>query len=167
MHSACVDLTLEGGQSSIEDISRHVNGITGTKPGDLRPYACNATLETDVKQTVSQIIDDFGKIDVLVTAAGIVDNVEAENYDFPRWRKMMDINVDGSFLFTREVGNHMIQQQIKGSIILIASMSATICVRPQKQAAYNASKGAVQMLSKSLATEWGSKGIRVNSLSPG
>ncbi len=79
----------------------------------------------------------------------------------------MDINVDGSFLFTREIGRHMIQNQIRGSIILIASMSATICVRPQKQAAYNASKGAVQMLSKSLATEWGPKGIRVNSLSPG
>ena len=45
-------------------------------------------------------------------------------------------------------------------------MSATICVRPQKQAAYNASKGAVQMLAKSLATEWGPHGIRVNSLSP-
>lgn len=102
-----------------------------------------------------------------MTAAGIVDNVEAENYDFPRWRKMMDINVDGTFLFAREAGRHMIERQISGSIILIASMSATICVRPQKQAAYNASKGAVQMLSKSLATEWGPKGIRVNSLSPG
>lgn len=120
-----------------------------------------------MQQTFSQIVADFGKVDVLVTAAGIVDNVEAENYDFARWRRMMDINVDGSWLFAREAGKHMIQQQIKGSIVFIASMSATICVRPQKQAAYNASKGAVQMLSKSLATEWGPKGIRVNSLSPG
>lgn len=61
----------------------------------------------------------------------------------------------------------MLSHQIRGSIILIASMSASICVRPQKQAAYNASKGAIQMLSKSLATEWGPRGIRVNSLSPG
>ena len=61
----------------------------------------------------------------------------------------------------------MLQHNIQGSIILIASMSATICVRPQKQAAYNTSKGAVQMLAKSLATEWGPRGIRVNSLSPG
>ena len=165
--SACVDLTLEGGQASIDSITAHVSETTGQKPAELRPYACNATLESDVKQTFSQIVSDFGKVDVLVTAAGIVDNVEAENYDFPRWRKMMDVNVDGSWLFAREAGRHMIQQQIRGSIILIASMSATICVRPQKQAAYNASKGAVQMLSKSLATEWGPKGIRVNSLSPG
>jgi NAD(P)-dependent dehydrogenase (short-subunit alcohol dehydrogenase family) len=75
--------------------------------------------------------------------------------------------LDGSFLFAREAGKHMLAHNIRGSIILIASMSATICVRPQKQAAYNASKGAVQMLAKSLATEWGPRGIRVNSLSPG
>lgn len=80
---------------------------------------------------------------------------------------MMDINIDGSWLFAREAGRHMLENQIAGSIILIGSMSATICVRPQKQAAYNASKGAIQMLSKSLATEWGPSGIRVNSLSPG
>jgi sorbose reductase len=80
---------------------------------------------------------------------------------------MLDINLDGTWLFAREAGKHMLSQQIRGSIILIASMSATICVRPQKQAAYNASKGAVHMLAKSLATEWGPHGIRVNSLSPG
>jgi NAD(P)-dependent dehydrogenase (short-subunit alcohol dehydrogenase family) len=73
----------------------------------------------------------------------------------------------GSWLFAREAGKHMLEHNIRGSIILIASMSATICVRPQKQAAYNTSKGAVQMLAKSLATEWGPQGIRVNSLSPG
>jgi NAD(P)-dependent dehydrogenase (short-subunit alcohol dehydrogenase family) len=120
-----------------------------------------------VKQTWNKILEDFGKVDVLVTAAGIVDNVGAENYDYPRWRKMLDVNLDGTWLFAREAGKHMLAEQIKGSIILIASMSATICVRPQKQAAYNASKGAVQMLAKSLATEWGPRGIRVNSLSPG
>ena len=68
---------------------------------------------------------------------------------------MMDINVDGTWLFAREAGKHMIQNQIKGSITLVASMSATICVRPQKQAAYNASKRAVKKMVKSLSTEWG------------
>ena len=85
----------------------------------------------------------------------------------PRWRRTMDVNLDGSFLFACEAGRHMLANKIKGSIILIASMSASICVRPQKQAAYNASKGGVQMLAKSLATEWAPQGIRVSSLSPG
>ena len=165
---ACVDINLPAAQASIDAITSHVvDTANGFKPAELRPYACNATLESDVKTTWSKIVADFGKVDVLVTAAGIVDNVAAENYDFPRWRKMMDINVDGTWLFAREAGRHMIQHQIRGSVILIASMSATICVRPQKQAAYNASKGAVKMLMKSLSTEWAPYGIRVNAISPG
>lgn len=134
---ACVDLTLPAAEDSINHIAEHVKNVTSEEVPDLRAYACNATVESDVKETWANIVKDFGKIDCVVTAAGIVDNVEAENYDYPRWRKMMDINVDGSWLFAREAGKHMLQEKIKGSIILIASMSATICVRPQKQAAYN------------------------------
>ncbi|EXJ85508.1 hypothetical protein A1O1_05872 [Capronia coronata CBS 617.96] len=165
---ACVDLSLKDCESSISSIVSHVQSSYPSDPApDLRAYECNATIENDVKSTWARIVDDFGKVDVLVTAAGIVDNVEAENYEYARWRKMMDVNLDGTWLFAREAGQHMLKHNIQGSIILIASMSATICVRPQKQAAYNASKGAVKMLSKSLATEWASRGIRVNSLSPG
>ncbi|KEF58068.1 uncharacterized protein A1O9_05991 [Exophiala aquamarina CBS 119918] len=165
---ACIDLSQKDAESSITSIASEVQSSYPSSPvPELRAYECNATVESDVKRTWSQVVSDFGKVDVLVTAAGIVDNVEAENYEFARWRKMMDVNVDGSWMFAREAGKHMLQHNIQGSIILIASMSATICVRPQKQAAYNASKGAIQMLSKSLATEWGPLGIRVNSLSPG
>ena len=93
---ACVDLTLEGANSSIAEIAAEVQRAQPKESiSELRAYACNATIESDVKSTWKRIVDDFGKVDVLVTAAGIVDNVEAENYDFPRWRKMMDINVDG------------------------------------------------------------------------
>jgi NAD(P)-dependent dehydrogenase (short-subunit alcohol dehydrogenase family) len=132
---ACVDPSLPGAQATIDTINTHVSEITGENPSELRPYGYNATNESEVKDTWSQIVKDFGKVDVLVTAAGIVDNVEAENYDFKRWRKMMDINVDDTWLFAREAGKHMIQTQIKGSITLVASMAAmssTICVRPQK-----------------------------------
>ncbi|KIW35227.1 uncharacterized protein PV07_01934 [Cladophialophora immunda] len=165
---ACIDLSMKDCESSIASIASQVRDAYPNDPvPELRAYECNATIESDVKTTWAKIVEDFGKVDVLVTAAGIVDNVEAENYEYARWRKMLDINIDGSWLFAREAGKHMLQHNIHGSIILIASMSATICVRPQKQAAYNTSKGAVQMLSKSLATEWGPRGIRVNSLSPG
>jgi NAD(P)-dependent dehydrogenase (short-subunit alcohol dehydrogenase family) len=165
---ACVDLSLPECESSVASIQEQVTKAYPADPGpQLRGYACDVTVEEDVKSTWARVVDDFGKIDVLVTAAGIVDNVEAENYEFPRWRKMMDVNVDGSWLFAREAGRHMLRHGVEGRIILVASMSATICVRPQKQAAYNTSKGAIQMLSKSLATEWGPHGIRVNSLSPG
>jgi sorbose reductase len=81
---------------------------------------------------------DFGAVDVVVTAAGIVDNVEAEKYDFGRWKKMIDVNLNGSFLFAREAGRYWIDNERKGNLVLVSSMSSKICVRPQKQAAYNA-----------------------------
>lgn len=167
---ACVDLSLPGAQATVDTINTHVSETTGENQSELRPYGCNATNESEVKDTWSQIVIDFGKVNVLVIAARIVGNVEAENYDFKRWRKMMDINVDDTWLFAREAGKHMIQTQIRASIILVASMSAmsaTICVRLQKQAAYSASKGALKMLMKLLNTEWAPYGIRVNAISPG
>ncbi|KAL1968155.1 hypothetical protein VTN77DRAFT_2286 [Rasamsonia byssochlamydoides] len=165
---ACVDLTLPAAQSSIADITQHVRTIQPSyPPPDLRAYACDVTQEAQVKATFAQIVHDFGQVDVLVTAAGIVDNVEAENYEYDRWRKMLAVNLDGTFLWAREAGRHMLENRVKGSIILVASMSGSVCVRPQRQAAYNASKGAVIMLAKSLATEWGPSNIRVNTLSPG
>ncbi|CAM1505793.1 Fc.00g114300.m01.CDS01 [Cosmosporella sp. VM-42] len=165
---ACVDLSQKDGDASISSITSQVEAAYPNEPvPDLRAYQCDVTVESQVRSTWAQIVKDFGQVDVLVTAAGIVDNVEAENYEYNRWRKMMDINVDGSWLFAREAGKHMLENSIRGSIVLIASMSGKICVRPQKQAAYNASKGAIKILAKSLATEWAPRGIRVNSLSPG
>lgn len=80
---------------------------------------------------------DFGKVDVLCTNAGITGGVAAEDYDFNDWKSMLDVNVNGTFLFAKEAGHHMIKQGIKGSIIMVSSMSGVIVNRPQKQSAYN------------------------------
>lgn len=99
---------------------------------------------------------------------------------------MLDVNVNGTFLFAKEAGHHMIEQGIKGSIIMVSSMSGVIVNRPQKQSAYNTvsydlsmsqllviakpssqSKAAVVQMMKSFASEWGEHGIRVNAISPG
>jgi NAD(P)-dependent dehydrogenase (short-subunit alcohol dehydrogenase family) len=138
-----VDLTLPAAEASIEHITSHITEHTklsqSTDPlPELKSYQCDVTNEAEVKETWAKMVRDLGDVHCVVTAAGIVDNVEAENYEFPRWKKMLDINLDGTWLFAREAGKHMLENRIKGSIILIASMSGTICVRPQKQAAYNA-----------------------------
>src|SRR6187402_2351754 len=137
---ACVDLSLEKGKSSIKHIFEHVaaqEGLSSYRP-DLRAYECDVTSESQVEDTWAAIIQDFGRVDVVVTAAGIVDNVEAENYAFDRWKKMIDINLNGSFLFARAAGKYWLENELKGNLILVSSMSSKICVRPQKQAAYNA-----------------------------
>ncbi|KAM3071753.1 hypothetical protein ACMFMG_009620 [Clarireedia jacksonii] len=150
---ACVDLSVPAGERSINHIISHIQTTNPSYAPDLRSYACDVVSEQQVQETWAKIIKDFGHVDVVVTAAGIVANYEAENYPLDRWKHMMDVNLNGTFLFAREAGKYWIEQKAKGSLILISSMSAHICVRPQKQAAYNASKGAVSMMGKSLATE--------------
>lgn len=137
---ACVDLSLEKGRSSVKHITEHISAQSTPSSyiPELRAYACDVTSEAQVRDTWASIIKDFGKVDVVVTAAGIVDNVEAENYALDRWQKMMDVNLNGSFLFAREAGKYWLDHKMKGNLILVSSMSSIICVRPQKQAAYNA-----------------------------
>jgi NAD(P)-dependent dehydrogenase (short-subunit alcohol dehydrogenase family) len=137
---ACVDLDFQNCKKSIEHITEHIatQDTPSSYTPDLRGYACDVTSESQVQETWASIVKDFGKVDVVVTAAGIVDNVEAENYAFDRWQKMMNINLNGSFLFAREAGKYWLANQMKGNLILVSSMSSVICVRPQKQAAYNA-----------------------------
>jgi len=135
---ACVDLSLQSGKDSIKHISEHVAQSSPEYKPELRAYSCNVTSEEQVQETWASILNDFGKVDVVVTAAGIVENFEAENYAYDRWKKMIDINLNGSFLFAREAGKYWIEQEMKGNLILVSSMSSMICVRPQKQAAYNA-----------------------------
>jgi sorbose reductase len=113
---ACIDLSLPAATSSIEHITSQLETPKSEKK-NLKPYACDVTSESQVESTINQIVKDFGQIDVLVTAAGIVDNAAAEDYSYARWRKLMDVNLDGSFLCAREVGRHMIQQKVKGGVL--------------------------------------------------
>lgn len=145
---ACIDLSLEGGKASIEHITEHISTRSPDYKPELRAYACDVTSEQQVQDTWEAVLKDFGTVDVLVTAAGIVENFEAENYSYDRWKKMIDINLNGSFLFAKAAGKYWIEQQVKGSLILVSSMSAQICVRPQKQAAYNAVSGCSPVISK-------------------
>jgi sorbose reductase len=86
-------------------------------------------------------------VDVLCTNAGITGGEAAEEYDFGEWKKMLDVNVNGTFLFAKEAGKHMIEKGIKGSIIMVSSMSGVIVNRPQKQSAYNTVSCCLLLLS--------------------
>ncbi|RDA86659.1 hypothetical protein CP532_5022 [Ophiocordyceps camponoti-leonardi (nom. inval.)] len=117
---------------------------------------------------VSDVVDRWGVPDVLVNAAGIADsNIKAEMYDPQMFRRLIDINLTGTFLMSTSVARHMIAAEKPGSIILVASMSGSIVNYPQEQSCYNASKAGVIQFGKSIAAEWAKHKIRVNCISPG
>jgi sorbose reductase len=156
---ALVDLLVDQTQESANQIGQETGGrATG--------YALDVTDAEAVNRTFRQVEQDFGAIDILIGAAGIVDNIPAEEYPADRWRKIMDVNVNGLFFTAQAAARGMIERR-RGSIVLIASMSGMIVNRPQKQSAYNVSKAGVIMLAKSLAPEWAPYNVRVNALSPG
>lgn len=106
-------------------------------------------------------------------------NIKAEDYDPAMFRRLLDINLTGSFLVSQSCGRHMIERQRQrggdggggggggGSIIFVSSIADARVLHPQQQCAYNASKAAVVQLARSLAAEWARHGIRVNTISPG
>ncbi|KAK7207959.1 hypothetical protein BZA70DRAFT_272597 [Myxozyma melibiosi] len=130
-------------------------------------YRLDVRDEDAVQDTMDAIVREFGKIDILLCSAGVADLVHAEDYSPAKFRRVIDINLNGTFICAQAAGKHMIAAGNGGSIIFIGSMSASIVNWPQPQSAYNASKAAVVHLMKSLSAEWAQHRIRCNAISPG
>jgi len=118
---------------------------------------------TDVADAIAA---RHGRIDILVNNAGIArSETAAEDVADEHWLNVLDVNLNGTFWCARAFGQHMLKASA-GAIVNIGSMSGFIVNRPQPQSYYNASKAAVHQLTKSLAAEWASRGVRVNAVAP-
>ncbi|MBF4580582.1 SDR family oxidoreductase [Frigoribacterium sp. VKM Ac-2530] len=126
----------------------------------------DVTSPDDMAEAVARIERDLGDLSLAVNAAGIANASPAEDMPLAQWQKVYDIDVTGVFLSCQAEGRAMLAHG-RGSIVNIASMSGTIVNRGLNQVHYNSAKAAVQHLSKSLAIEWATRGVRVNSVSPG
>jgi NAD(P)-dependent dehydrogenase (short-subunit alcohol dehydrogenase family) len=124
--------------------------------------------EGSVAAAVATVVAAAGRIDGLVAAAGLSEEpTPAEDMGLDVWSRTIGVNLTGVFVTCQQVGRVMLGQGA-GRIVTIASMSGAHVVNtPQQQVAYNASKGGLVAMTKSLAYEWASRGVRVNALSPG
>ncbi|MCA9632642.1 MAG: SDR family oxidoreductase [Myxococcales bacterium] len=156
---------------------------------DATAVECDVTSESQVRRLARQTMSRYDRIDVLVNNAGLDDKVPAgltdslraqafENYSVDWFRKVLDVNVVGAFICTRELGQVM-AGRAGGSIINIGSTYALVAPDQSlyessqgeqlfyKSAAYPVSKGALLQLTRFTATYWGKRGVRANTLCPG
>ena len=159
---------------------------TKTDKKNIIGINCDLTDEKSIKTSVDEVLKKFGKLNILVNNAATKTKnwknffENFENYDLSTWKEVMEVNIDSMFLTNKIVGKYMVKNNVKGSIIQISSIYGLIApnqsiykgslyknLNINTPAVYSVSKSAVIGLSRYLATYWGSKGIRVNTIIPG
>jgi gluconate 5-dehydrogenase len=116
---------------------------------------------------VEAVVGHYGGINILVNNAGTSWGAPAEQYPLDAWNKVMTLNATSVFMLSQAVANRCFIPQRSGNIIVVASVAALRTGSQMKAAAYYASKAAALHLTRALAAEWGSFGIRVNAICPG
>ena len=126
--------------------------------------AGDITQQDDIDRLTSRVLEEWGRIDILINNAGTFATAALHETEDEAWDGIFNVNLRGVFLLTKKVLPTMLAQS-SGSIVNISSILGMVAV-PQT-AAYNASKGALNQFSKSIAVEYGHAGIRSNSVCPG
>ncbi len=125
---------------------------------------CDVADRGSLEKLLKSCVDKFGKVDILVNAAGITKRAPTLDYPESDWNRIMETNLTGVLRTCQVFGRHMIERKY-GRIISIASMGSFLALF--EVAAYSASKSALASLTKSLAIEWAKHGICVNAIAPG
>jgi NAD(P)-dependent dehydrogenase (short-subunit alcohol dehydrogenase family) len=158
-------LSERGYSLAIIDLHKPASTVRGIENrSQIMGYAGDITREETVGEFARQVFARFGRVDVLVNNAGISLICPAEETSFADYRRVMDVNLVAPFVLARTFGKKMLEAG-RGSIINVASVAGLLAV--SDRAAYNASKHGLIGLTRTLAAEWGGRGVRVNAVCPG
>ena len=152
-------LALDLSQDNLETLSSQ---LTGENVEHLI-RTCDVSNEAQVEEAVAACIEAYGGIDVLVHMAGMLRWDNTHELDLTSWKRLIDVNVTGTFIINKAVLPYLIES--KGNIVNAASTASHNGL--PHAAAYSASKGAVRFFTRAIAVEYGKRGVRANTVSPG
>jgi gluconate 5-dehydrogenase len=150
---------------SEESLRRAREEIKAASGLDVRYATVDASDEASVQALVETAVSELGRVDILVCAQGLNKKHPAEDFPMDIFRQMMEVNVVGVMMCCKHFGKHMIENGY-GKIVILGSVRGKIATRGAGNAAYCATKGAVDMMTKQLASEYGPHGITVNAIGP-
>jgi 2-keto-3-deoxy-L-fuconate dehydrogenase len=149
-----------------QDAAERVAGEIQTDGGSARAQQLDVAEESQVKAALEQVAATEGRLDILVNNAGISHVGNILETSLEEWESVMRVNAGGVFLCAREGLRHMLAQSPAGGVIInMSSVAATIGV--DRRLPYSASKGAVLALTRSIAVDFATRGIRCNAICPG
>ncbi|OJD29998.1 d-arabinitol dehydrogenase [Diplodia corticola] len=139
------------------------------RPPKVTAHHADVSSKPAVDAALAEILTAHagGPITNLIACAGFCENTAAIDFPPERIRRMLAVNVEGTYHCATAVAKHMMARGTAGNMVFVGSISGSVVNYPQRQSLYNASKAAVRHLAASLAVEWAGDGIRVNCLSPG
>ncbi len=161
MHGATVVVSSRN-REAIEAVARKITAETGN-PAIAIPS--DVTDESSMGTLVDQVVEKYGKIDIMVNAMGMNIKHDALEYPMEDWDRLFEVNVKGTMIACKAAGKVMSGQDSGGSIINLSSVRG-IRGYTGGNSGYCATKGAVELITKALALEFAPKGIRVNAIGP-
>ena len=156
-HTLVVGRNAENGQACVDRIA--ANG------GSAEFVKADSTSRADLDAIVTHVSEQGKTVDVLVNSAGVNSATPFLEIEDDEWERILSVNLKSVRLACQVFGKHMLDNNVDGSIINIASLSGMTAL--SRVFTYSASKAAVINLTQNLAREWASQGVRVNALSPG
>lgn len=164
---ACVAaLVAEGARVTIADVKLEEAGKAAATFGDkAAAVACDVSKPEDVKAAVDAAEAAFGTVTVLVNNAGITLSGDILSLELDAFRKVLDVNLVGTFLMSQEVARRMVAAKAKGAIVNLSSINSIMAI--PAITAYCASKGGVAQVTRASALALAPHGIRVNAVAPG